>query len=235
MSKAKIMASGPITLWQIDRETMETVTGFIFLGSKITADGDCGPEIKRHLFRGWIAMTNLDNVLKSRDITLPTNVHTDKAIVFPVVMYRCENWAIKKDWVLKNWCLWTVVLEKTLKSPLDSKEIKPVNPKRNQPWIFIWRTDIEAEISILWPPDAKSWLIEKDPDAGKDWMQEKKGTAEDQVVGWHHQLNRHEFEQILGDGEGQGNLACNRPWDHKESDMTDQLNNNLHVCFPIWQ
>ena len=114
----------------------------------------------------------------------------------------------KEGWVLKNWCFWTVVLENTLESSLDCKEIKPVNTKRNQAWIFIGRTDAEAEAPILWPPDAKSWLIWKDPDATKDWRLEEKGTTEDEMVGWYHQLNRHEFEQSPGDSEGQGSLAC---------------------------
>ena len=118
----------------------------------------------------------------------------------------------------------TCVLEKTLESPLDCKEIKPVNPKRNQPWIFIERTDAEAEIPMLWPPDAKSQLIEKDPDVGKDWRQEK-GTTENEMVGWHHRLNEHESEQTPGDGEGQGSLACCSLWGHKESDTTEWLNN----------
>ena len=128
---------------------METVTDFISLGSKVTADGDCCHEIKRCLLLGRKAMTNLDGVFKSRDITLLTNVHTVKAMVFPVVMYRCESWTRKKVELLKNWCFWTVVLEKTLESPLDSKEIKPVNPKGNQPWLFIRRTDAEAEAPVL--------------------------------------------------------------------------------------
>ena len=123
-------------------------------------------------------------------------------------------WALdhKESWVPKNWCFWTVVLEKTLESPLDCKEIQPVNPKGNQPWIFIKRTDVEAEAPILWPPDAKSWLIRKDPDAEKDWRQEKKGTTEDEMVGWHHWLDGHEFEQAPGNGEGQRRLACRSPW-----------------------
>ena len=120
--------------------------------------------------------------------------------------------------VPKNWCSWTVVLEKTLESPLDCKEIQPVYPKGNQPWIFIGRTDAEA--LILWPPDANSQLIVKAPDAGKDWGQEEKGMTEDEMVGWHHWLNGRESEQTLGDSEGRGNLACCSPWGRKESDMT---------------
>ena len=148
-------------------------------------------------------MTNLYSVLKNRDITLPTKVRIVKAMVFPVVMYGYESWTIKK-----NWCFRTVVLEKTLQSTLDSKEIKPVNPKANQSWIFIGRTDVEAETPILWPPDVESWLIWKDPDAGKDWGQEEKGTTEDEMVGWHHSLNGHEFEQTRGGSEGQGSWCA---------------------------
>ena len=122
----------------------------------------------------------------------------------------------KEGRVLKNWCFQTVVLEKTFESPLDCQEIKPVNPKRNQPWIFIGRTDAEAEAPILWPPDVKSCLTGKDFNAGKDWRQEK-GTTEDETVGWHHQLNGHEFEQTLGDGEGQGSQACCNPWGRRVS------------------
>ena len=131
IQKSKTIASCPITSWQIDGETMETVTDFIFFGSKITADGDCSHEIQRHLLLGRKAMTNLESILKSRDITLSTKVHLVKAIVFPVVMYRCESWTIKKNLVPKNWCLWTVVLEKTFESPVACKEIKLVNPKGN--------------------------------------------------------------------------------------------------------
>ena len=129
----------------------------------------------------------------------------------------------KENWALKNWCFWTVVLEKTLESPLDSEEIQPVNPKENQSWIFIGKTDAEAEAPILWPPVAKNWLTGKDPDAGKDWRQEEKGTTEDEMVGWHHRLDGHEFEQALEVGEGQGSLACFSSWGHKELDMTEQL------------
>ena len=135
----------------------------------------------------------------------------------PVWMWGLDY---KESWALRNWCFWTVVLEKTLESPLDCKEIKPVNPKGNQSWIFTRRTDAEAEAPILWPPHAKNWFIKKDPDAGKDWRQEEKGLTEDEMVGWHHQLDRHEFEQTLGDSEAQGSLACCSPWGHEESDMT---------------
>ena len=170
---------------------METVRDFIFRGSKITADGDCSHEIKRCLLLERKTVTNLDSILKSRDITLPTKVCLVKAMVFPVVMYGCESWTIKKaeqkkekeSWASKNWSFWTVVLEKTLESPLDCKEIQSVHPKGNQSWIFIGRTDAEAETPILWPPDMKNWLIWKDSDAGKDWRQEEKGLTEDEMVG----------------------------------------------------
>ena len=184
----KIMASGPITSWQIDREAMETVIDFIFLGSKITAEGDCSHEIKRHLLLGRKTMTNLDSILKSRDVTLPTKVYLVKAMVFPVVMYGCELDS-KESWMLKNWCFGIMVLEKTLESPLDCKEIKPVNPKRNQSWIFVGRTDAEAEAPIFWPPDVKNtWCWER-LEAG-----EEKGTTDVEMIGWHHWLDTHEFK-----------------------------------------
>ena len=144
-------------------------------------------------------------------------------MVFPVVMY---GWMWELDYkegsVPKNWCFQTVVLEKTLESPLNSTEIKPVNPKGNQSWIFNGRTDAEAKAPIFWPPDAKSQLIGKDPDAGKDWRPEEKGTTED-MVGWHHRLNGHEFEQTQGYSEGQRSLVCCSPWGHKGSDTTEWL------------
>ena len=130
----------------------------------------------------------------------------------------------KESWALKNWCVWTVELEKTLESPLDSKEIQPVHPKVNQSWIFIGRTNSEAETPILWPLDAKNWLIWKNPDAGKDWRQEEKETTENGIVGWHHWLNRHELEQALAVGDGQRSLVCCSPWSHEESDRTERLN-----------
>ena len=143
----------------------------------------------------------------------------------------------KEGWVPKNRCFWTVVLEKTLESPLDCKEIKSINPKGNQTWMFFRRTNATAEALTHWPPDAKNWLIGKDSDAGEDWKQEKGMT---EMVGWHHQLNRHEFKQALGDGEGQGSLARCSPWDRKESDATEQLNSNnnvyiyVYTSYPLW-
>ena len=147
----------------------------------------------RRLFLGRKAMTNLDSILKSKDITLPTKVHLVKVMVFPVVMYGCESWNIKKA---ERWSIdaLELVLEKTLESPLDYKEIQPVNPKGNQSWIFIGRTDAEAETPTLWPPDVKNRLIWKDPDAGKDWRREEKAMTEDEMVGWHHRLSGHESE-----------------------------------------
>ena len=181
-------------------ETIEIVRDFIFLGSKIIADGDCSHEIKRHLLLGRKAVTNLDSILKSRDITLPTKVRIVKVGFSSshVWMWELDQ---KESWALKNWYFWTMVLEKTLESPLDSKEIKPVNPKGNQPWIYIGRTDAEASASVLWPPDVKSQLIGKDTDAGKDWGQEK-GATEDAMVGWHHWLNGYEFKQAPQVGDG---------------------------------
>ena len=189
----KIVTSGAITSSWIDGETVETGTDFIFLGSKITVDGDCTHEIKRHLFLGRKAMINLDSILKHRDITLPTKVHLSQSYVFSSGHAWMWELDCEESWASKNWYFWTVVLEKTLESPLDCKEVQPVHPKGDQSWVFIGRTDVEAEIPILWPSDAKSWLIWKDPDAGKDWRQEEKGMTEDEMVGWHHQLNEHEF------------------------------------------
>ena len=156
---------------------METVTGFIFWGSKITADVDCSHEIKRFLLLGGKSMTNLHSILKSRDITLPTKVCLGQSYGFSgshVGMWELDH---KEGWVLQNWCFWTVVLEKTLESPLDCKEIQPVNPKGNLSWISIGRTAAEAETPILWPPAANNWLTRKDPDAWRDWGPEEKETT----------------------------------------------------------
>ena len=192
IQKTKIMASIPITSWQIDRETVETVADFILGGSKITADGDCSHEIKRRLLLGRKVMANLDSISKSRDITLPTNVHLVKAMVFPVVMYGCESWTINKADCEELMLLNYGVGEDSWES-LDCKEIQPVHPKGDQSSVFIGRTDVEAETPVLWPPDAKSWLIGKDPDAEKYCRQEEKGMTGDEMVGWHHWLNGHKF------------------------------------------
>ena len=190
-----------------------------FLGSKITADGDCSHEIKRHLLLGRKAMTNLDGILKSKDITLPTKAY--RFSTSHVWMWELDY---EESWAPKNWCFWTVVLEKTLESPLDCKEIQPVHPKGNQSWIFIGRTDVKAETLILSSADTKNWLLGKDPDAGKDWRPEEKGTTEDEIIEWHHLLDGHEFEQALGIGDGKGGLACYSPCGHKELDTSEQLN-----------
>ena len=210
IQKTKIVASGPITSWQIDGETMKTVTDFILGGSKITADCDCIHEMKICFLLGRKA-DNLDSILESRDITLQTKVHLVKAMVFPVVMYGYESRTIKK---VERQIIdaFELMLDKTLESSLDGKDNKPVNPKGNQSWIFIGSTDVEAETPILWPLGAKSQLTGKDPYSGKDWRQEEKGKTEDEIVEWHHWLNGHEFEQAPGIGDGQGSLVCCSPW-----------------------
>ena len=197
---------------------METVTDFIFLGSKITADGDCSHEIERCLLLGRKAMTKLDSILKSRFY------FADKCLSSQSYGFSSSHvwmWELdyKESWAPKNWCFWTVVLEKTLESPLDCKEIQPVHPKGDQSWVFTGRADVEAETSILWSPDVKSWLIWKDLDAGKDWGQEDR---ERQRVRWLDGITR--FGWTLGAGDGQGGLACCSSWGHKESDMTEWLN-----------
>ena len=185
--KMKIMAPGPITSWQIDGGTMETVTDFIFLASKITADGDSSHEItpwKESYGQPRQHIEKQRHYFANKSLSIQGYVFSSSH----VWMWELDY---KESWAPKTWCFWTVVLEKTLESPLDCKEIQPVHPKGNQPWIFIGRTDVEAETPILWPPD---WLTCKDPDAGKDWGQEEKGTTEDEMAGWHHWLNEHEFE-----------------------------------------
>ena len=174
---------------------------FFFLGSKITVDGDCSQEIKRCLLLGKKAMTNLDSVLKSKDLFADKDPYSQN-YGFPSSHSWMWVFDCKEGWALKNWCFWSVMLGKTLESPLDSKKIKPVNLKGNQPWIFIGRTHAEAETSIIWPSDEKCWLIGKDSDIGKEWRQEEKGKTQDEMVGWHHQPNGHEFEKTPRDGEG---------------------------------
>ena len=217
------MESGPITSWEIDGETVETVSDFIFGGSNITADGDCSHEIKGRLLLGRKVMTNLDRILKTRDITLPTKVRLVKAMVFPVVMWMWELDS-EESWVLKNWCFWTMVLEKTVESPLDCKEIQPVHSEGDQPWDFFGRNDAKAETPGLWPPYVKSWLIGKYSDAGRHWRQDEKGTAEDEMAGWHHWPDGRESQWTPGVGDVQGGLACCDSWGHKKSETTERLN-----------
>ena len=193
IQKTKIVTSGPIISWQIDGETMETVADFIFGGSKITADGDCSHEIKRCLLPGRKAMTNIDSILKCRHYFANKGPSSQSYGFSSSHVWMCEL-DHKESWAPKNCCFWTVVLEKTLESPLDCKETQPVNPKGNQSWIFIGRTDVEAETPILWLPDEKNWLTGKDPDAGKDWRQEERGTTGNEMVGWYHWLDGHELE-----------------------------------------
>ena len=206
--RMKMMASGPITSWEIDWETVETVSDFIFWGSKITVDSDCSHESKRRLLLGRIVMTNLDSILKSRDITLPTKVCLAKAMVFPVVIYRCESWTIKKAELqridaFELWC-WRRLLRVPWTARRSNQSIlKEISPEYSSEvltslevlhWKDWFIRSTEAETPILWPPDEKNWPIGKDPDAGKDWRQEEKGMTEDEMVGWHHWLKGHEFE-----------------------------------------
>ena len=206
---------------------------FIFGGSKITADGDCSHEIKRHLLLGRKVMTNLDNILKSRDITLPTKVRLVRAMVFPVVIYRCEGWTIKKAEHWRNdaselWCRrrflrvpWTA--RRSNQSIL--KEINPVNPKENQPWIFTGRTMLKLKRGFFGHVMWRANSLDKTPILGKIEDGKRRG-QQDEMVGWHHWLNGYEFEQAPGDSEGQGSLVCCSPWGRKESHTTQWLNNS---------
>ena len=247
---------------------METVTDFTFGGSKITADGECSHEIKRHVLLGRKAMTNLkwsevaqscltlcgpmdcslpgssvhgvfqarvlewvaisfsslDSILKSRHITLSTKVHLVKNMVFPAVKYGCESWTIKKAEhqridAFELWC-W----KRLLRVPWTARRSNQSILKEISPEYSLEGLMLNLKLLILWPPDAKSWLTWKDPDAGKDWRWEEKGTTEDEMVGWHHWLNGHKFEQALGVGDGQGRVMCCSLWGHTELDTTEQLN-----------
>ena len=194
VQKTKTMASSPIMSWQIDGETVETVRDFICFGSKITANGDCSQEIKRCLLLGKKSYGQ-----PRQHITKQRHYFVNKGLSSQSYGFSSSHvwmWELdyNESWVPKNWCFWIVVLEKTLESPLDCKEIQPVHPKGNQSWLFIGRTDTEAEAPILLSPDVKNWLLGKDPATGKDWRWEKKGMTEDEMVGWHHRLNGHEFE-----------------------------------------
>ena len=195
-----------------------------FGGSKITADGDCSHEIKRGLLLGRKVMTNLDSIIEKQRHYFANKGPSSPGYGFSsghVWMWELD---CEESWAPKNWCFWTVVLEKTLESPLDCKVIEPVHPKGDQPWVFFGRTDAKAETPVLWPPCVKSWLIGKDSDAGRDWGQEEKGTTEDEMAEWHHRLDRSEFEWTPGVGNGQGGLACCDSWGRKELDTTERLN-----------
>ena len=217
------MASSPITSWQIDGETMQTVRDFILWGSKITADSDYSHKIKRCFLLGRKVMANLDSIFKIRDITLPTKVYIVKAVVFPVVMYGSESWTIKAEYwridASELWCWRRLMTVPWTARRSNQSILKEISPEYSLEGLIL------KLAPTLCPPDVKTRLIKKDPDAGKGWRQEK-GTTEDEMVGWHHGLNVHEFEQTLGDGEGQGCLACCSPWGRKESDTTERLNNN---------
>ena len=233
IKKTKIMPSGPITSWQIEGERAEVkVTDVFFLGSKITVDGNCSHEIRRLLLPGRKAMTNLDSVLKSRNITLLTKVRTDKVLVFPAVTYSCGSWTVKAERqridAFKLWC-WRILL----KIPWTARRSnQSINPKENQPWKLVGRNDAEAEAPVFWSSDENGRLIRKVPDAGKDWRQKEKRASEEEMAEWHHWCNGHELGKTSGDGEGRGGLGCCSPWGHKESDRTGYLNNNnkLYIC-----
>ena len=204
-------------------ETMEIVTDFILGGSKITADGGCSHEIKT--LAPWKESYDQPRQhIKKQRHYFANKGPSRQGYGFSSNHIQMWELDYKESWVLKNWYFWTVVLEKTLESPLDGKEIKPVHPKGDQSWVFIGRTDDEAETPTLLPPDVKSWLIWKDLDAVKDWGQEEKGTTEVEMAGWYHWLNGHGFGWTLGAGDGQGGLACCYSWGCKESDMTERLN-----------
>ena len=210
--------------WQIEWETIETVTDLIFLDFKITADGEYSHEIKRHLPLGRKAMTKLDGILKSRDITLLSKVHLVKAMVFPVVMYGCESWTIKKTerWRIDPFELWC--WRRLLRVPWTARRSNQSILKEISPEYSLEEQMLKLKLQyyghLMWRTDS----LEKDPDAGKDWRQEEKGMIEDEMVGWHHQLDGHEFEQALGVCDGQGSLTCCSPRGRKESDMTERLN-----------
>ena len=223
IQKMKIMTSKPITSWQIDGEQIETVTEFIFLVSKITTDGDCSHEIKRCLLLGRKAMTNLDSILQSRDITLPRKVLLVKAMVFPVVMCGCERWTIQKAdrWRIDAFELWC--WRRLLRIPWTTRRLNQSILKKIKPECSLERLMLKLKLQYFGHLMQRADSLEKTLMLGKDWRQEDKGAREDGMVGWHHWLNGCEFEQAPGDGEGQGRLACCRPWGHKESDTIEWL------------
>ena len=195
----------------------------IFGGIKITADGNCHHEIKRRLLLRRKVMTNLDSIFKSRDTACQKGPSSQGYGFSSGYLWMWEL-DCEESWVPKNWCFWTVVLEKTLENPLNCKEIQQVHSKGDQSWMFFGRKDAKAETPVLWPPHAKSWLIGKDSDVGRDWGQEEKGTTEDEMAGWHHWLDGREFKWTPGADDEQGGLVCCNSWGRKKSDRTEWLN-----------
>ena len=228
IQKTKIMASYPNTSWEKDGETVETVSDFIFLGSKITADGDCSHEIKRRLLLGSKVMTNLDSIFKSRDITLPTKVCLVKAMVFPVVMYGCESWTVKKAErrridAFELWC-WRRLLRVPWTARRSNQSIlKEISPGRSLEGLML-KLKLQYFGHLMRRVDSLEKTLMLGSDAGRDWGQEEKGTTEDEMAGWYHRLDGHEFEWIPGVGDGQGGLVCCSSWGRKELDTTEWLN-----------
>jgi len=224
IQKTKIMASGPITSWEIDGETIETVTDFVFLGSKITADGDCSHDIKRRLLLGRKAMTNLDSILKNRDIILSTKVSLVKAIVLPVVMYRCKSWPIKKAEHLRTdafeqWCSRGFLRVPWTARRSNQSILKEINPECSLEGLML-----KLKFKSFGHLMQRANSLEKTLILGE--IESRKRRGQQRIRWWHHQLNGHEFKQTLGCGEGQRSLACYSPWGQKQSDTTERLNNN---------
>ena len=222
------MASNLIIAWQIEGEKVEVVTEFLFLDSKITVDSDCSHRIRRRLEsdykpRQYVEKKRHQSLCWQRSVYQDNGLHTGHI--------RLWELDCKKGRMPKYWCLPTVVLEKAPESLLDSKEIKPVNLKGYQPWVFTGMTDAEAEAPVFWVSDANRWLIGKVPDAGKDWGQKEKRASKDEVAGWHHWCNEHELGRTLGGGEGQGGLVSCSPLGRKESGTTEWLKNNNNKGF----
>ena len=218
------MTSGSITSWQIDGETVETVADFIFLGSKITADGDCSHSLKRLLLLGRKVMTNLDRILKSRDITLPTKVHLVKATVIPVAMYGCEGWTIRKaeHWRIDAFELWC--WRRLLGVPWTTRRSNQSILKEISPRCSLEGLILKLKLQYFGHLMQRADSLEKTLILGKDWGQEEKGTTEDEMAGWHHWLNGHGFGWTPGVGDGQRGLVCCSSWGRKESDTTKRLN-----------
>ena len=227
LEKGKATHSGMLA-WRIpwtviDGKTVETVSDFIFWAPKSLQMVTAAMKLKDTYSLEEKFWPPRQHITKQRHY-FANKGPSSQSCGFASSHVWMWDLDYKESWAPKNWYFWTVMLEKILESPLDCKDIKPVHPKGNQSWIFIGRTDAEAEAPILWPPDVKNWLVGKDPDAGKDWRQEEKGMTEDEMVGWHHRLDGHEFKQVLGVGDGQGSLKCYNPWDHKELDPSERLN-----------